>query len=70
MIAGSAPRHEPERWQRELMSLATLPELDIARVHSWCRQRVPDGLHDELRIECDVDARRGRAPVAGCPSWD
>jgi len=40
------------------MSPATPPELDIARVHIWCRQRVPDGLHDKLRIECDVDAGR------------
>ena len=58
ITAGSAPRHEPERWHTEPMSPATPPELDIARVHSWCRQRVPDGLHDELRIECDVDARQ------------
>ena len=40
------------------MSPATPPELDIARVRIWCRRRVPDGLHDKLRIECDVEARQ------------
>jgi Protein of unknown function (DUF3024) len=53
---GRSPRHEAERWHTEPMSPATPPELDIARVHIWCRQRVPEGLHNELRIECDVDA--------------
>ena len=40
------------------MSPATPPEPDIARVQTWCRQQVPDRLHDELRVECDVDARQ------------
>lgn len=39
------------------MSPSTLPELDIARVRAWCRQRVPERLHDQLRVECDLDAR-------------
>lgn len=58
MTARPIPHQEAERWQTEPMSPASPPELDIARVRTWCRQRVPDRLHDELRVECDVDGRR------------
>jgi len=34
-----------------------LPELDVQRVRRWCAARVPEHLHDELRVEVDVAAR-------------
>jgi hypothetical protein len=39
------------------MPPATLPELDTARVRAWCQQRVPERLRDQLRVECELDAR-------------
>jgi hypothetical protein len=27
-----------------------LPELDVERVRRWCSQRVPEHLHDEVRV--------------------
>ena len=31
-----------------------LPELAVQRVRRWCAARVPEHLHDELRLEVDV----------------
>ena len=36
---------------------AGLPERDVAIVEQWCRDRIPDHLADQIRIECDVTAR-------------
>lgn len=35
----------------------TLLEADVARVRDWCAGRVPERVQDQVRIECDVDAR-------------
>jgi hypothetical protein len=40
------------------MSPAAPPEPDVARVRAWCRERVPERLRAELRVECDLDARQ------------
>jgi DUF3024 family protein len=34
-----------------------IPELDVARVRRWCEERVPERLHDKVRVECEVAAR-------------
>ncbi|MER7441286.1 DUF3024 domain-containing protein [Micromonospora avicenniae] len=34
-----------------------LPEADVARVRDWCAGRVPERVQDQVRVECDVDAR-------------
>lgn len=31
-----------------------LPELDIARVQRWCRDRVPERARHQVRVECEV----------------
>ena len=31
-----------------------LPDLDVARVHRWCEQRVPGHVRDQVRVECDL----------------
>jgi Protein of unknown function (DUF3024) len=37
--------------------VAGLPETDIARVRRWCRDRVPEHVRDEVRVEADVAGR-------------
>jgi hypothetical protein len=54
---GPAPWGAAGCWQTEPMPPATPPEPDVDRVRVWCRQRVPERLHDELRVECELDAR-------------
>jgi hypothetical protein len=45
-----------------------LPELDIARVRRWCRQRVPEHARDQLRVECDISPRH--LTIVECrPPW-
>jgi hypothetical protein len=39
------------------MATRALPELDVARARRWCEQRVPEGVRDQVRVECDVAAR-------------
>jgi hypothetical protein len=36
------------------MAGSQLPELDVERVRRWCRQRVPEHLRDQVRVECDA----------------
>jgi hypothetical protein len=45
-----------------------LPELDVARVRRWCRERVPAHARDEVRVEADVASRH--VTVVECrPPW-
>jgi Protein of unknown function (DUF3024) len=45
-----------------------LPELDVERVHRWCRQRVPGHVRDQVRVECD--AGPGQLTIVECrPPW-
>ena len=34
-----------------------LPETDVARVQRWCRDRVPERVRDEGRVEVDIAGR-------------
>lgn len=34
-----------------------LPELDVARVHRWCADRVPEQALHQVRVECQVAPR-------------
>lgn len=45
-----------------------LPELDVQRVRRWCAARVPERLHDELRVVVDV-APRHLTIVEARPPW-
>jgi hypothetical protein len=45
-----------------------LPETDVARVQRWCRDRVPEHVRDEVRVEADV-AERHLTIVECRPSW-
>ena len=45
-----------------------LPELDVQRVRRWCAARVPEHLHDELRVEVDV-APQHLTIVETRPPW-
>jgi hypothetical protein len=40
----------------------------VERVRRWCRQRVPEHLRDQLRVECD--AGPGHLTIVECrPPW-
>lgn len=45
-----------------------LPETAVARVQRWCRDRVPEHVRDELRVEVDV-AERHLTIVECRPLW-
>ena len=50
------------------MAGSGLPELDVQRVRRWCRQRVPEHLRDQVRVECD--AGPGHLTIVECrPPW-
>jgi hypothetical protein len=50
------------------MAGSRLPELDVERVRRWCRQRVPEHLRDQIRVECD--AGPGHLTIVECrPPW-
>ncbi len=45
-----------------------LPEIDVARVRRWCRERVPERVRDEVRVEADVADRH--VTIVECrPQW-
>ena len=45
-----------------------LPELDIARVRRWCKQRVPEHARDQVRVEYDIAPRH--LTIVECrPPW-
>jgi hypothetical protein len=51
-----------------------LPQDAVDEVVLWCRQRVPERLWDEVRVECDIAPRHltiveARAPWDGRPDW-
>ena len=45
-----------------------LPETDVARVQRWCRDRVPERVRDEVRVEVDI-ADRHLTIVECRPPW-
>ena len=48
--------------------LSDLPETDVARVRRWCRDRAPEHVRDEVRVEVDV-ADRHLTIVECRPPW-
>ena len=34
-----------------------VPDTDLARVRSWCQEKVPAGVRDKVRIECEASGR-------------
>jgi hypothetical protein len=45
-----------------------LPKRDVAIVEQWCRDRTPDHLTDQIRVECDVADRH--LTILDCrPPW-
>jgi len=46
-----------------------LPETDLHRIRLWARERVPEHLWDELKVEADVADRRVTI-VEVRPPWD
>ena len=80
--APTSPRKQ-DAWPAEVLAsgVATvLPELDVEKVRRFCRDRVPDKLADEVRLEVTTGARAspstsadpsgGARPASGrrCPS--
>ena len=39
------------------MGIGSPPELDVARVQRWCRDRVPAGVRHQLTVESEVAGR-------------
>jgi Protein of unknown function (DUF3024) len=37
--------------------VGTVPEIAVARIERWCRERVPEPVRDRVRVECEVDGR-------------
>lgn len=51
-----------------------LPETDLLRIGKWCRNRVPEHLWDQLRVECEITDRHvtiyeTRPPYNGKGNW-
>lgn len=49
--------------------MIVLPETDLHRIRLWARERVPEHLWDELKVEADV-ADRHVTIVEVRPPWD
>jgi hypothetical protein len=32
-----------------------LPDIDVARVHRWCSERVPERARHQVRVDCEVE---------------
>jgi hypothetical protein len=48
--------------------MSGLPEIDVARVRRWCRDRVPVRVRDQVRVEVDVADRH--VTIVECrPPW-
>ncbi len=47
----------------------TLPETDLHRIRLWARERVPEHLWDDLKVEADVSERHVDI-VEVRPSWN
>jgi hypothetical protein len=56
-VTGRIPVNVATRTSCTLVVVSGLPETDVARVHRWCRDRVPEHVRDEVRIEVDVAER-------------
>ncbi|MGB2567113.1 DUF3024 domain-containing protein [Micromonospora citrea] len=50
------------------MAVTGLPEQDVAQVRSWCDQRVPERVRDQVRVECE-EAPRHLTVVERRPPW-
>jgi hypothetical protein len=58
------------------VTMAGIPELALRQIERWCAQRVPEHLHDQVRVECRtrgrsvtiVECRAPWSPQAG-PEW-
>ncbi|WP_328374361.1 DUF3024 domain-containing protein [Micromonospora zamorensis] len=48
--------------------MSGLPEQDVAQVRAWCDQRVPKGVRDQVRVECE-EAARHLTIVERRPPW-
>jgi hypothetical protein len=46
-----------------------IPETDLLRIGRWCRERVPEHLWDQVRVECDI-ADRHVTIIETRPPWD
>jgi hypothetical protein len=47
---------------------SSIPQLDVARVQRWCRDRVPEHARDQVRVECEL-APRHITIVERRPPW-
>lgn len=51
------------------MGGVAIPETDLLRIGRWCRDRVPEQLWDEVRVEAEI-ADRHVTIVETRPPWD
>jgi hypothetical protein len=45
-----------------------IPETDALRIGRWCRERVPERLWDQVRVECEI-AERHVTIIETRPPW-
>ena len=46
-----------------------MPETDLLRIGRWCRERVPEHLWDQVRVEAEI-ADRHVTIIETRPPWD
>lgn len=46
-----------------------IPETDLLRIKRWCRERVPEHLWDQVRVEAEI-AERHVTIIEARPPWD
>lgn len=54
----AASRRQPARLVETSSRVAVVPDLDLARVRRYCRERIPAHLRDCIRLDVEVTGRR------------
>lgn len=58
----------PSGWTPHDVGMA-IPETDVLRIQRWCRERVPEHLWPQVKVEADVEPRHVTI-VEVRPPWD
>ena len=57
------------RWQSRDDVAVAIPETDVPRIQLWCRERVPEHLWPQVKVEADIGPRHVTI-VEVRPPWD
>lgn len=56
-------------WSTEDDECVAIPETDLQRIQMWCRERVPEHLWPQVKVEAEVDPRHETIVEVRQP-WD